>query len=496
MGRVQAVAVHGIYGSGQDLLHAVVQGQAAGGDRIHAVGFPGNRQIAGAHRKGNVVFRLDEPLEELHRSFDLFLLASSHHHAGTLLHGNLFAVCKLRAGQRLHADIVALVGIVRHPRGEEGSAGTGANIAQHVAGLDIVTAEAAAGGKPALDEGHVVVIPQLAGRIVLKVDGHFAVLHLKDGTAQLLCAHQHVVCHSIAAEQGLAVVRGSGLGIGPVVVFFSGVYQTFHGGKVVVAGTGGLGKGLPVGVVEEHHLGGFCHREDLYAAVGVKVALREVAVNKLGLLVIGQVGCKIHHHPHLIQRIDRIGISREHVGHGGRTHLAFGSIHHALFQIVHAALTLGGHHDALLGTHGLVELVHKIGKAFQLVAVIISPHRNVSHLRGLCILGAAAAANAAKGQCRGAQPGHDRFEIFFHQIPPEGAHTAGRSGCHITRLYLVYHTTFFRVRKQNPAKIFTITRKRKNFPPIGTKSTALPIGWEKLCFAAVIRFFLPERWTQ
>ena len=46
------------------------------------------------------------------------------------------------------------------------------------------------------------------------------------------------------------------------------------------------------------------------------------------------------------------------------------------------------------------------------------------------------------------------------------------------------------MRKQNPAKIFMITRKRKNFPPIGTKSTALPIGWEKLCFAAVIRFFL------
>ena len=45
------------------------------------------------------------------------------------------------------------------------------------------------------------------------------------------------------------------------------------------------------------------------------------------------------------------------------------------------------------------------------------------------------------------------------------------------------------MRNQNPAKTFTITRKRKNFPPIGIKSTALPIDWEKLCFAAVIRFF-------
>ena len=62
---------------------------------------------------------------------------------------------------------------------------------------------------------------------------------------------------------------------------------------------------------------------------------------------------------------------------------------------VRSALTLG---DALL--HGLAV---RSGKVTQAV---------FQHLAG------AAAAHAAKGQRRGAQPGHDRFEIFFHRFSP------------------------------------------------------------------------------
>ena len=320
---------------------------------------------------------------------------------------------------------MALVGVVRHPGGEEGGAGTGAHIGQHVAGLDIIAAEAAGGGKPAPDKGHIVVVPQPAGHIALKVDGHSAVLHRKDGVAQLLCAHQHIVCHGITAEQCLAVIRRGGLGIGPVVVFFCGGRQPLHGGKVLVADAGGIGKSLPVGIIEEQQLGGFCHREDLDAVVLPEAPLREVALHELGLFLLGQVRGKVHHHAHLVQRIGGVGVGREDIGHGGSAHLALGRVHHAGFQVVDAALTLGGHLDALLGTDGLVELLHKAGKAFQLVAIVIGPHHDIGHFGGHFRPGTAAAAGAAQCQCRRAQSAQQRLDLFFHWFSPSGCCTAG-----------------------------------------------------------------------
>ena len=388
-------------------------------DGVHIIGILRDRQIARTDREGDVVFRLGEPLQKLHRSLDLILGAGGHDHTGTLLHGHILAVGKLRALQHLHADIVAHAVVGGHLRREEGGAGAGADIAQHIAGLDVIAAEASACGKPALDKGHIVVIPQFAGHIVVKVDGHLAVLHFKNGVAKLLCTYQHIVGHGVAAEQSLAVIGGIGLSVGPVVVFACRFHQTFQRGKVVVACAGSIGKDLPVGVIEEHQLGGFCHWEDLDLAAAVKVALRQVAIDERIALCIAQVGRKVHQHSHLVHGVSGIRIGRENVGQFRCTHLALGGIHHTGFQIVDTAQTLGGHRNAFFCADGAVELVHQFGKAFHLVAIVIGPDCNVGH-SGL-LRAAAAAGSTAQHQRRCTQQTDAFFENFLHKDSPQPA---------------------------------------------------------------------------
>ncbi len=365
------------------------------------------------------MFRLGEPLEELHRGIDLFLRTGGDHHTGTLLHGHILAARKLRAGQHRHVDVVAL-GVVHHDlRGEEGGAGVGTHIGQHIAHLDIIAAEATDSGKPPLDEGHIVVVPQLAGYVLVKVQGHLSVLHLEQGVAQLPGPHQHVVGHGVAAEQSLAVVRLRRLGVGPVIIGTGSGHQPFHGGKVVVGGTGGLGKLLPVGLVQEHQLGGFCHREDLHAAVAVKVSFVQVALHILGALVLGKVLAQVHQHAHLVQRIGGVSIGREDVGHGRSTHLALGRIHHVGLQVAHAALAGTFHPDALFAAGGLVELVHQLVEAFQLVTIVIGPHGDMGHPGGAAgfsgALRCAAAGCTAQCQRRSAQQTDECSNVLFHR---------------------------------------------------------------------------------
>ena len=305
------------------------------------------------------------------------------------------------------------LGIVRsHLLGEEGRTGAGTNIAQDVAGLDVITAETPCGREPSLDEGHIVVVPQFARHLFREIHRHPAVLHRKDLIAQLPGTHEQIVCHGIAAKQRPAVIGGLGLSVRPVVVHLRGLHQTFHRGKIFIRGTGGRGKGLPVRVVEEEQLGGFCHREDLHAAAAVKVALGAVTFNELRLLVRRQVLAQIHQKPHLINGIGRIGVGRKNVGQRGSPHLALGRIHHTGFQIIDAALALRLHPDVLFLAHRVVEGLHQLVEAFQLVAVVVGPDHDLGHLS--CFL-CAAAASAAHRQRHRAQQTDGSFRKFFHE---------------------------------------------------------------------------------
>ena len=206
---------------------------------------------------------------------------------------------------------------------------------------------------------------------MVEVQGHFAVVHFKNFAAQLLCAHNHIVCHRVPAKQRLAA--------GPIVVLLGHRCHALHGGKGTVARKSILCKPLPVGIVKEHQLGGFCHRKNFYAAAAVKIALGDIAGHKGGLFVLGQVVLQIHHHAHLIQLISGIRVGRKNGGHLRSAHLAFRSVHHVGLQIVHRALTGTGHPDALFLADGLVEGAHKAVEAFQLVAVVVVPHRDFGH---------------------------------------------------------------------------------------------------------------------
>lgn len=273
VGGVQVVVLHGIQRETQHRGDGVGQLQSAGPDGVETGGGVGHGQVTGADREGDVIFRLGEPLQKFHAGFDLGIGALGHDHAGTLLGGNGGAARKAGAGQDRHLNVVALGVTGQHLLGEEGGTGRGTYIGKQVAGLHVIAAEAAAGPEPTLEEGNIVVVPQLAHHVFVKVQGHDAVLGIKDGHAQLLCAAEQVVRQRVTAEESLAVVGGVGLGVGPVVIFVGCFGHALYGGKVVIGHAGGGGEGGPVSRVQVEQLGGFRHGEDLQLAVVHQVAL-------------------------------------------------------------------------------------------------------------------------------------------------------------------------------------------------------------------------------
>ena len=275
---------------------------------------------------------------------------------------------------------MALGVALHHPRREIGGAGAGADIGQNVADLNIVAAEAAAGGEPAPDVGQIVVVPQLAGGGLGQPHGHLSALDVEEGVSQLLCADKHIVCHRVAAKQGLAVVGRFGLGVRPVVVGFGGPDQTLDGLKVRVLCTGGLGEGLPVGVVQEQKLHGLCHRKNFDAAVVIEVALGQVALDVGRPLLIGEVGREVHQLAHLVHRIGGVCVGHEDVGHLLCAHLALCRGHHLCLKVIDIALTAVLHSDVLFCADGRIEILDQFVEAFQLVAVVVRPDGQLHRL--------------------------------------------------------------------------------------------------------------------
>ena len=410
MGGVELAAIDGINGQAQHLVDALGDRQAAVLKGGHAVGGIGHGHIAGLHRELQVVFRLGEPFQEGNAGADLVLGARDDYHAGPLLDGHRLTACKAGAGQRGHLDAVALGVAGQHLGGEEGSAGGGTDIGQQAADLDIVAAELAAGTAPALDVGDIVVIPQLAEGRLVKVQSHHAVLGIKDGRTQFLCAAEQVIGQRVAAIQGLAVVGRSRLGIGPVVVFVCGLVQPLHSGKIRIGHACGLGKGDKVGDVQVEQLGGLCYGKDLELPVVHQVTLFEKIGDIGRLLFFGQVGAQVNGKAHLIQRKGGVRVGGDDVGELFGTHLALGGGQHTGLQVVHAALTGAFDPDVLLFAHGGVELLHQLVEAFQLIAVVVGPDRDGGGQL-------ASAAGSAAQRHGGAQQQTDgRTKDSFHYL--------------------------------------------------------------------------------
>ena len=324
----------------------------------------------------------------------------------------------MRRGQDFQIDVVAL-GVAQHyPRRKIGGAGAGADVGQNVADLNIVAAEAAAGGEPALDVGHIVVVPQPAGGGLGQLHGHPAALDVEEGVSQLLCADEHIVCHRVAAKQGLAVVGRFGLGVRPVVIGFGGPDQPLDGLKVGVLCTGGIGEGLPVGVVQEQKLHRLCHREYFDAAVVVEVALGQVAPDVGRPLLVGEVGRKVHQLAHLVHRIGGVRVGHEDVGHLLCAHLALCRGHHLCLKVIDIALTAVFHGDVLFLADSRIELFDQSVEAFQLVAVVVRPDGQLHRLdicRSAALL-SPAACEAEHQRCSCCECSQSVHPVSFHHL--------------------------------------------------------------------------------
>ena len=209
----------------------------------------------------------------------MLLIGFRHRHPGALLYVDLAAALHHRHRQNGIVDGSCLI-IQHHLIREIGSRGRGTCIGQHIPGLHIVRAEFADAGKITVDKGHIIVFPQSAQSVFVRLKGHFAVLYVKNIKSHLLHADDKIVGHGIPPVKGFAVVRHiRGLGICPLIIALRHLGHTLCGGKLIDSSARSLGKRLPVGHVHHHDLGGFRHREQIKAAVIAKIAFLHVGIH-------------------------------------------------------------------------------------------------------------------------------------------------------------------------------------------------------------------------
>ena len=275
------------------------------------------------------------------------------------------------------------LGVAGHDTGgEESAAGGRADVAQQVACLDIVAAEAPGSAEIALDERNVVAVPELADDIAIEIQRKTPVaIHLEDGAAQFLRADEQIIRHCVAPEKRLAVIRRVGLRVCPVVVALGDGKQPLDGEQLAFLRAGCLGKGLPVRFIQEKQLGRLGNREDFDAPSLPEVALGEIIVDICGTFVRCQIAADINDQPQLVQRIGGVGVGGEDVRHRCRADFSLGGLHDAGFQFGHAALAVRLNNDALFLADRFVEGFDERVETIQQCTVVVCPDRNADGLR-------------------------------------------------------------------------------------------------------------------
>ena len=104
--------------------------------------------------------------------------------------------------------------------------------------------------------------------------------------------------------------------------------------------------------------------------------------NEFVTVIVGEIVAQIGDLVHLVERVGRVGIGREDVGRWGRADLAPCRGDDVGLKVVDAALAGAFHGDAVLLAGGGVELVDERTERFELLAVIIGPHRDGDRLFG------------------------------------------------------------------------------------------------------------------
>ena len=104
--------------------------------------------------------------------------------------------------------------------------------------------------------------------------------------------------------------------------------------------------------------------------------------NEFVTVIVGEIVAQIGDLVHLVERVGRVGIGGEDVGRGGRADLALCRGDDVGLKVVDAALAGAFHGDAVLLAGGGVELVDERTERFELLAVIIGPHRDGDRLFG------------------------------------------------------------------------------------------------------------------
>ena len=343
----------------------------------HFIGFFFHRHIAGTQRKFQISPGFCEPLEKFHRSLNFLRSGIRHNKARALLHGKIFPALEFRAWVGAHLDGITL-GIAEDAFIREiGSARGGSDAGDDIAHFDVVAAKAPGRAEPAVDERHIVIVPQAADHIFIEIQHRCAVLHTQKLHAQLARTDDHVIGKRVAAKKRLSVVRNiRRLSVRPLIILARRLGNALHSGKGAVIRARGSGEFFPIRRIQHQQLHGFCDGEYLQRSLARKRAFLQIARHIFSQLLVRQVGTQVRHKAKPVHRIGSVGVGGKNIGHLRRAHLPVGRSQHAGLQIRHGGLAGLLYRDALFPAHSLVEFIDKIRKRLLLRAVVIVPDRH------------------------------------------------------------------------------------------------------------------------
>ena len=316
------------------------------------------------------MLRLGEPFEEGHRGPLPLRGGADGTEARAPLHHQLFSVFKHRAGPGDDGDVLRGVVRIGHHIAVIEDAGRGGHADDAVAGADRL------GGVPALEpDAALQGGPGQEFPCRLEGGAEGQLIPMEEVLAQGLGSYLEVVEVVVVNEHGLGIPRNiRRLVVGPVRVDLRSPVKPLPCIQILNRYTGSLGEAVEDGLVDEHDLCGFGHRQHHQTAIDRP--LLQKGWEEGGQLLLAEIVPVVHQNAVVGQGHHRLGIGYEKVGQLRSSRLSVGGCQHQLVNDIGVGHGGDLHIDLLLFSHRLVELIDQIVERRIGLPAIHVPYRN------------------------------------------------------------------------------------------------------------------------